>query len=69
MSATSRTGETERAPMQATVAFSAWYLDQLGVPEDMTEDELSECLDKALLAEVFESLRWEIEQWAEDRDG
>ena len=52
----------ERQPMAVTVAFSAAQLEHLGVPGDMTEDELAECLDEALL-EDDGVLRMMIEEW------
>ena len=55
----------EREPMGAHIAFSAAQLDRLGVPEGMTEDELSECVDRALLADDT-ALHEEIQQWIED---
>jgi len=59
--------KTEREPMGAYIALSAAQLESAGVPEDMTSDELAECIDKALL-EDDTALRWEIEQWIEDRE-
>jgi len=57
----------EREPMGAYIALSAAQLEHAGVPLDMTEDELAECIDKALL-EDDTALQWEIQQWIEDRE-
>jgi ADP-ribosylglycohydrolase len=43
--------KTERAPMGVHIALSAAQLKSAGVPEWMTEDELAECVDDALLTD------------------
>lgn len=57
----------ERMPMGAYVALSAAQLEHAGVPPEMTEDELGDCIDKALLADDT-ALQQEIQQWIEDRE-
>ncbi|HZL93590.1 MAG TPA: hypothetical protein VFB99_08100 [Vicinamibacterales bacterium] len=58
---------TERQPMGVHIALSAAQLEHAGVPIDMTEDELADCIDKALL-EDDTALQQEIQQWIEDRE-
>ena len=58
---------TDREPMGAYIAFSAAQLDRLGVPPEMTEDELAECVDRALL-EDDTALQQEVQQWIEDHE-
>ena len=57
----------ERQPMGAYVALSAAQLEHAGVPPEMTEAELGDVLDKALLADDT-ALQQEIQQWIEDRE-
>lgn len=58
---------TDREPMGVHIALSAAQLEHAGVPKNMTEDELAECIDKALL-EDDTALQQEIQQWIEDRE-
>jgi hypothetical protein len=53
--------------MGVHIALSAAQLESAGVPPEMTEDELSECVDRALLADDT-ALQQEIQQWIEDRE-
>ena len=53
--------------MGVHVAFSSAQLKHLGVPKNMTEDDLAECLDRALL-EDDSALQIEVQQWIEDQE-
>ncbi len=57
----------EREPMGVHIAFSSAQLERLGVPEDMTESELGDLVDRAML-EDDSALREEVQQWIEDRE-
>lgn len=53
--------------MGVHIAFSAAQLERLGVPDDMTESELGDLVDRAML-EDDSALREEVQQWIEDRE-
>lgn len=57
----------DREPMGLYIAMSGAQLEHAGVPEDMTPEELADCVDRALL-EDDTALQWEIQQWIEDRE-
>jgi hypothetical protein len=54
-------------PMGVHIAFSAEQLNTMGVPDDMTEDELGDLVDTAFLTD-YEALSIEIQQWIENKE-
>lgn len=54
-------------PMGVYVAFSAEQLNTMGVPDDMTPDQLGDLLDTAMLTD-YSALEIEIQQFIEDQE-
>ena len=57
----------DREPVGLYIAMSGAQLEHAGVPENMTPEELADCVDNAL-REDDTALQWEIQQWIEDRE-
>lgn len=56
-----------RLPMTVTIALSVEQMEQAGIPEDMSPDDVSYCLDRALLEDDTQ-LAFEVMQWIEDNE-
>lgn len=60
------TKKKERQPLGAHVALSVAQLEDAGIPEDVTEDELGEIIDDFLLSFSGEFAAT-VEEWLENR--